>query len=305
MAANYLVRMRRGAFRLFLCIVISFLVCDTALTFAQTAVETERVTEAEIIEAKKEAEAKAKREKRRAKARLKQEKIIAGLTFPEDDSQRFTVRELRISGNTLLSAHELLKDMPAVFNASDEPLRKAESQYLYDLRVLQDIDARPGEPRQVSARTIEGFVQYLLSVYQDKNHAGVYVYVPKEALRTGVLEGDVLPIEIIEASVTDVTVRYYDPDQNEKDKGYLRRSAVEEWSPVRIERVANKKKLDDFVNLLNLNPDRYVSAAVTRGAVPRTLAVRYDIYEANPWHYFIQVDNSAPTKGSGIPESAS
>jgi len=57
MAANYLVRMRRGAFRLFLCIVISFLVCDTALTFAQTAVETERVTEAEIIEAKKEAEA--------------------------------------------------------------------------------------------------------------------------------------------------------------------------------------------------------------------------------------------------------
>ncbi|MHC4336692.1 MAG: ShlB/FhaC/HecB family hemolysin secretion/activation protein [Planctomycetota bacterium] len=296
MVANYLTRMRSGAFRLFLCIVICFLVWDTALTLAQTAVGTEigteRMTEAEIIEAKKKAEAKAKREERRAKARLKQEKIIAGLTFPVDATQRFTVRELRISGNTLISTDALLRDIPAVFNVSDKPLREAESQYLFDFRVLQDIDTRPGEPREVSARTIEGFVQYLLSVYQDKNYAGVYVYVPKEAVRTGALSGDVLPIRIIEASVTDVTVRYYDPDQNEKEKGNLRRSAVEDWSPVEAGRVANKKKLDDFLNLLNLNPDRYVSAAVTRGAVPKSLAVRYDIYEANPWHAFIQVDNA-------------
>jgi hemolysin activation/secretion protein len=61
---------------------------------------------------------------------------------------------------------------------------------------------------------------------------------------------------------------------------------------VKIGRVANKKELDDFINLLNLNPDRYVSAAVTRGVVPKSLAVRYDMYEANPWHYFIQADNS-------------
>ena len=203
MVANYLTRMRSRTFRLFLCIVICFSVWDTALTLAQT----ERMTEAKIIEAKKEAEAKAKREKRRAKARLKQEKIIAGLTFPVDASQRFTVRELRISGNTLISTDELLKDIPAVFNVSDKPLREAESRYLFDFRVLQDIDTRPGEPREVSARTALGFTQYLLSVYQDRNYAGVYVYVPKEAVRTGALEGDVLPIKIIEASVTTTLTR--------------------------------------------------------------------------------------------------
>jgi hemolysin activation/secretion protein len=65
-----------------------------------------------------------------------------------------------------------------------------------------------------------------------------------------------------------------------------------EWSPVQVGQVANQKELDDFVNLLNLNPDRYVSAVVTKGREPNTLAVEYDVYEANPWHWFIQVDNS-------------
>jgi hemolysin activation/secretion protein len=31
---------------------------------------------------------------------------------------------------------------------------------------------------------------------------------------------------------------------------------------------------------------------VSKGAEPRSLAVAYDIYEANPWHYFAQIDNS-------------
>jgi len=291
MVANYLTRVPRGALRLFLCVVICFWVWDAALTFAET-VETERTAEEERIEARKDAAAKAKREEKRAKARLKDEEIVAKLSLPEDTSQRFTVRDVSITGNTLISTEKLLKDIPAIYNASDKPLRQAESQYLFDLRVLQDIVAEPGQAREVSARTIEGFVQYLLSIYQDKNYAGIYVYVPREAIRAGAFENDVLPIRVIEASVTDVTVKYYDPDKKEKEKGHLRRSAVEEWSPVKIERVANKKKVDDFVNLLNLNPDRYVSAAVTKGAVPGSLAVRYDIYEANPWHAFIQVDNS-------------
>ena len=76
------------------------------------------------------------------------------------------------------------------------------------------------------------------------------------------------------------------------EKGYLKDSAVDEWSPVKIGDVANRKKLDDFVNLLNLNPDRYVSAVVSKGVEPNSLALGYNIYEANPWHWFVQTDNS-------------
>jgi len=172
-------------------------------------------------------------------------------------------------------------------------VHKAESIYLYDFRVLHDIILEPAEPRQVSARTIQGFTQYLLSVYQDNNYAGVYVYVPAGVIERGVqLKDQILPVEVLEAKVTAVTVKTYDPDQNETEKGYLRTSAVEEWSPVEAGQVANKKELDDFVNLLNLNPDRYVSAVISKGVEPESLAVGYNIYEANPWHWFIQADNS-------------
>ena len=47
-----------------------------------------------------------------------------------------------------------------------------------------------------------------------------------------------------------------------------------------------------FLNLLNRNPDRYVSATVSQGPQEKTLAVNYNVYEADPWHYFAQVDNS-------------
>ncbi|NIO10808.1 MAG: hypothetical protein GTO40_23510, partial [Deltaproteobacteria bacterium] len=83
---------------------------------------------------------------------------------------------------------------------------------------------------------------------------------------------------------------------NQTEKGHLLSSAVEEWSPIKPGKVANQKELDDFVNLLNLNPDRYVSAVVTKGDEPETLAVNYDIYEADPWHWFIQVDNSGTSE---------
>jgi hemolysin activation/secretion protein len=43
---------------------------------------------------------------------------------------------------------------------------------------------------------------------------------------------------------------------------------------------------------LNLNPDRYVSAVISRGDDPNSLAVEYRVYEANPWHFFVQADNS-------------
>jgi hemolysin activation/secretion protein len=261
-----------------MCLIFVFLLGHMVCFAVEAPPLEEKARKAEKMEEMREEAARAKREaalkaRRKAleKAKAKLEEHIAEINLAKDTTQRFTVRELHISGNTLISTDELLKNMPLVYNASDKPLHQAESVYLYDLRVLHDIILEPGEPRRVSSRTIQGLTQYILSVYQDKNYAGIYVYVP---------------------TVTDITVKTYDPDQNRTEKGYLRTSAVNEWSPVKVGQVANQKKLDDFVNSLNLNPDRYVSAVVSKGREPRSLAVSYDIYEANPWHYFLQMDNS-------------
>ena len=215
------------------------------------------------------------------------------LNLPEDTTTRLVVRELRISGNTLISTEDLLEYMPAIYNASGQPQSQADSQYLYDLRTIQKIVLEPAQPREVSLRTIQGLTQYILSVYQENNYSGIYVYVPEGAIRDGVeLVGGILPINILEAPVSEVRIKYYDAERNEVEKGYLRRSALESWSPIERDKVASQKKLDDLVNLLNLNPDRHVSAVVSRGSEPNTLAVQYDVYETDPWHYFIQADNS-------------
>ena len=226
-------------------------------------------------------------------ARRKEELLIQKLKLPEDTTPQLAVKELRISGNVLVSTAELLENMPLVYNASDKPLEKADKGDLYDFRVLGDVILQPDQTRQVSTRTIQGFTQYILSVYQEQDYAGIYVYVPASAVRAGVeLKDGILPVEVLEAPVTGVTISAYDPDQKKMEKGFLSTTAVREWSPLEVGQVANQKELDDFVNLLNLNPDRYVSATVTKGIEPNSLAVEYDIYEANPWHFFIQTDNS-------------
>jgi hemolysin activation/secretion protein len=224
------------------------------------------------------------------------------LNLPIDTTPRLTVRELRISGNTLISTDELLQYMPAVYNASGQPLNKADSQYLYDLRPIQEIVAAPGQPREVSLRTIQGLTQYILSIYQKNDYSGIYVYVPEGAIQDGnKLVDDILPINVLEAPVSEVRIKYYDADRNEVEEGYLRRSALEAWSPIERDKVASQRKLDYLVNLLNLNPDRHVSAVVSRGAEPNTLAVQYDVYETNPWHFFIQADNSGTKERQWAP----
>jgi len=225
--------------------------------------------------------------------KTKREIQIEQLNLPEDTSPRLIVRELLISGNTLISTEELLEGMPLVYNASDKPLLKAESQYLYDLRVIHDIISQPSLPRMISSRTIQGLTQYILSVYEDNHYAGIYVYVPEASIKDGVeLVNELLFIKILESPITESKIEYYDADQNKVEKGYLRRSTIEEWSPLKMGELANRKALDDFVNLLNLNPDRYVAAIVSRGTEPNTLALGYNVYETDPWHYFIQLDNS-------------
>jgi len=225
------------------------------------------------------------------------------LNLPEDPTTRLIVRQLRISGNTLVSTEELLEFMPAVYNASDQRDSEADSQYLYDLRSIQKVISDPGRSQEVSLRTIQGLTQYILSVYQRNNYSGIYVYVPEGAIRDGVeLVGGILPINVLEAPVSEVRIKYYDAERNEVEKGFLRQSALENWSPIERDKVASQKDLDYLVNLLNLNPDRHISAVVSRGAEPNTLAIQYDVYEINPWHFFAQADNSGTDERQWAPK---
>ena len=226
------------------------------------------------------------------------------MNLPLDTTTRLIVRELRISGNTLISTGELLQNVPAVYNASGQPLSQADSQYLYDLRPIQAIVSAPGQPREVSLRTIQGLTQYILSVYQANDYSGIYVYVPEGSITDdNKLVDEILPINILEAPVSEVRIKYYDAERNEVEEGYLRRSVLEDWSPIERDKVASQKKLDYLVNLLNLNPDRHVSAVVSRGAEPNTLAIQYDVYEISPWHFFIQADNSGTDERQWAPRA--
>ncbi|MHC4622557.1 MAG: ShlB/FhaC/HecB family protein [Planctomycetota bacterium] len=228
---------------------------------------------------------------------------IEPLNLPEDTSPRFTVSQLRISGNTLITTEELLKRMPLVYNTSDEPLDQAQPGDLYDLRILHDVIQQPGQPRQVSRRTMQGFTQYILSVYQDHDYAGIYVYIAAQAIEGGAeLRDGLLPIQVVEARVSEITTTAYDIERQKVEKGILKSSLVENWSPVKPGQVVNRKELNEFVNLLNLNPDRYVSAVISRGAEPNSLALEYEIYETTPWHFYIQVDNSGTEQRQWAPK---
>ena len=211
--------------------------------------------------------------------------------MPEDSTPRFDIKEIVLSGNTLFEDERLLSGIPAIYNASKNG--GVEATYLYDLRPLQQLMENPGSTQKVSARTIQGLAQYILSVYQRKHYAGIYVYVPAEAFEAeGNLAQGTLPVRILEAPVSNISYSFYEPNNVPAEKSYLKLEVLEKWSPVKEGEVANRKKLDDFLNLLNRNPDRYVSATFTRGAEPESLAVGYNVYEAKPDHYFVQVDNS-------------
>jgi hemolysin activation/secretion protein len=240
------------------------------------------------------------------KVRPKEELQIERLSLPEDATPCFDVKEFRINGNTLISTEQLLKDLPLVYNDSEKTLEDAKSGDLYDLRVIHDIIARPGQAHRVSTRAMNGLTKYILRIYNERGHRGIYVYVPAQAVRDGaqpVLKDDVLVIEVLEAKVSDIGTTYhrYDPnsleripyrDLKEGQKPILSESLLLDWSPVKVGQVANQKQLDDFINLLNLNPDRYISEIISRGKTSDTLSLGYDIYERSPWHFSIQADNS-------------
>jgi hemolysin activation/secretion protein len=246
---------------------------------AQTSIQQERKAELERV-----------LEKLRKKAEDKTS--LVGLIFPEDTSQRFLVKELRISGNDLISTAELLKELPFAYKISEQIDDRVVEQ-VYDFRVLHDVILAPGQERKVSLKTIQGLTKYVLSIYQEEGYAGIYVYIPVEAVEgRDKLVDKILPIEVLEGKIAEIAVERYDFDRQEVEKGFLKESVLKLWSPVKEGEVIQKNKVDDFVKLLNLNPDRYVSAVISRSAEPNALNLTYDVYEANPWHWYSQVDNS-------------
>lgn len=290
-----------------LCCLLFCLICigtepcmaaDQGLQIAadeDTLQETlEKKTEdAEKMKDKREAAQQEKRQAAKAEDAQYADIIPENITLFEDTSAKLAVSEIRIAGNTLVSTDELLKNIPVVYNASREVIDKADSSFLYDLRMIKKVLRTPGQTQQISARTIQGFTQYLLSVYKSRGHGGVYVYVGTEAFAQELeLKGGILPIEILEINVSKVNSLYYSVDGSIAENQYLKPSILEEWSPAKPGEPVNEKELDDFINLLNLNPDRYVTATVSKGDEPDTLNVDYNIYEISPWHYFLQVDNA-------------
>ena len=271
-----------------LLLLTAFLTLTSALTLAATKLPVSKTTDQDILEQKKEAQKDAVE----IEGDLMPASVQAAIdNLPEDTTPRYDISNIALSGNTLFSNEQLLSDIPAVYNASKDG--SVESAFLYDLRPLQQVVAAAGISQSVSARTIQGFTQYVLSIYQKKNYAGIYVYVPAEAFEAGKeLEQGILPIRVLEAPVTKISSSYSDVQNQPVEQGYLSQSLLEGWSPIEEGEVANRKALDDYLNLLNLNPDRYVGAMVSKGDEPETLAVTYNVYEAKPDHYFVQLDNS-------------
>ncbi|MHC4459861.1 MAG: ShlB/FhaC/HecB family hemolysin secretion/activation protein [Planctomycetota bacterium] len=228
-----------------------------------------------------------------AAAEAKREVEVERLNLPEDTSPRFVVKELQISGNNLVSTAKLLEKLPLAYKVS---IRRDDTtvEETYDFRVLHEVIVDPGREREVSLKTIQGLTKYVLSIYRDKGYAGIYVYVPAEAVdkETVKLKDEILPIEVLEGKVAKISIERYDFDRQKVEEGFLKESVLESWLPIKEGEVIQKKELDDFVRLLNLNPDRYISAVISRSTEPDALNLGYDIYEANPWHWYLQVDNA-------------
>jgi hemolysin activation/secretion protein len=234
--------------------------------------------------------------------------------MPEADlTPNLKMSKVQITGNTVLSIKELLGKIPwtyieyetdpATGKIKKDPETKVPiAKAFYDFRVLFEIIINPGKEREVSLKTIRGFTRYLLSVYEEKGYRGIYVYVPLGAFDAeGKLKNGILPVHVLEAKVAQIEVGRYTFNRKMRREGFLKDSVIRNWSPIKEGKLIQKKQLDDFVNLLNLSPDRYVSAVVSRADEPNVLDLTYEVYEANPWHSYVQVDDSGTKQRQWAP----
>jgi hemolysin activation/secretion protein len=214
--------------------------------------------------------------------------------LPEDQTDRFSVSEIRISGNTQIASEDLLFGLPALYvDAPPSRVRQVDAHLVYDFRPLCELIAFPGSARDVSQRTILGLTKYILARYRKAGFVGVYVYVPARAVDDkSFLEAGILPVHILEGRVARVAAQYRDFDGQDKAKPSLQEGYIGRHSPVQPGQVIRKDDLDGYVRLLNANPDRQVRAVVSPGAEPNLIDLVYDVYERDPWHFYAQIDNS-------------
>ena len=208
----------------YLGFILLFLRNSGGLLFAQGKVEHTMPgkTEIQLKEGKKAQIAEQVEAEREAAEKAREETELGKLSFPEDTSSRFKIKQLRIRGNKLISTGELSSGMPLMHNVSSVSAEQAEPGDFYDLRVLHQIISDAGLPREVSRRTMHGLAQYLLSAYNDRGYAGVYVYISADAVSgNAVFKDNVLPIEIVEDVISEIIVTSYDQDRNKQKKGYL------------------------------------------------------------------------------------
>lgn len=112
-------------------VLISFLFLTTTC-FAETDVEAKKAELESVL--------------RQLRDTIEDKASLAKLNFPEDTGRRFLVKELRISGNNLISTAELLEKLPVAYTVS---VRKDDTtvEEIYDFRVLYDIILDPGQER--------------------------------------------------------------------------------------------------------------------------------------------------------------
>lgn len=250
-------------------------------------------------------------------SRAKATRRDAPLQLPADETPTFQVREIQIRGNTLLSERELLAKLPGVYEHVIEQKDRARRSEVYDFRVLREITAEPGPPRGISQRTMEGFTRYVLSEYQRRGFAGIYVYVSAETVEGQArLVDDILRIRVIESRVAHVDIdrrsfesgdpnqvqdrvnmfdyRFWLPGLGPVRREYtgLRDVVLRAWSPAKPGQVVPQKELEQFIAMLNTNPDRHASAVISASDEPNAVDLAYEIYEADPWHFYAQVDNA-------------
>ena len=216
---------------------------------------------------------------------------------PKDESDLFYVNDVNIIGCTAFSKAELLdpKSLPL------EWLEEGTGNK-YDFRAFHDILKQPGVRRQVSKRDIQGLTKYILWRYSEEDCAGIYVYVPQDSIDPNKNEfrDGILVIKVIEGQVAEpVVIKHYDFDRKEAKKAILRDSVLK--SRVKPGELIRKKRLDYSVNLLNLNPDRQINTVVSRSAEENKVNLTYEVYEASPWHWYAQVDDSGTDKRQWAP----
>jgi len=226
-----------------------------------------------------------------------------GTGLPADMSVKLVARELIMQGNTRLETGEILRVMPDTYNASDKPMGKAPTEDLYDLTPIRDLVADPNTDHELTVRSVRGFTKYVLSEYQRRGYSGVFVFVPADTLVEGIeLKDKRLIVQVVEAEVSVVGISLFSVDKEKKETSYLDLNRMREWSPVKEGGMINEKKLDEFVNQMNLNPDKHVAAVISQGEND-TLNVGYELYERLPWHFYLQADSSGTDKREWSPKA--